>query len=282
MSKRHASDLSAASQSTLTRAHRHFLYSEFDVMIDRFVLFVYYQSTADSAPPTLIILGEVAIGGIRDIWHIYTLLKSLRLLADWAEDGFRRYIDDIVVPNAIRIFVGSDTISVGSDGQSEIRRRRRRRPTTIGDLEALFRAYPGAADRRHTDPSWSCRSGGRALCAWLAGASRTGSWSDSWSRSFRSASYSVKSILRPIITSACLLALCRMCASPPNGEEGEVGVRCDDNDDATTVVRFEGAPFDGRPSVCADLARELIFVFNVLGIEGKGKAFDCLKPTRDY
>ncbi|KAI0855414.1 hypothetical protein F4860DRAFT_496541 [Xylaria cubensis] len=94
---------------------------------DWYVLFAYYESTgnpnqsreqsdgtnssktADSSPPTLIILSEIRIGGTRHIWDVYKLLKSLRLLAEWAETDFRRYIDDVVVPDAIRIHMDEAT-----------------------------------------------------------------------------------------------------------------------------------------------------------------------------
>ncbi|KAI0552217.1 hypothetical protein F4679DRAFT_102947 [Xylaria curta] len=90
-----------------------------------YVLFAYYESTenpnqsqqqsnsssskaANSSPPTLFLLGELPIGGTRHIWDAYRLLKSLRLIAKWTEGEFRHYIDDVVVPDAIRIFVRRD------------------------------------------------------------------------------------------------------------------------------------------------------------------------------
>ncbi|KAI1738544.1 hypothetical protein F4680DRAFT_449973 [Xylaria scruposa] len=104
---------------------------------DWYVLFAYYESTgnpnqsqqqgngsssqaADSSRPKLVLLSELPIGGTRHIWDAYKLLKSLRFIANWAEDEFRRYIDDVVVPDAIKNFVRRDTASVGSNGQREI------------------------------------------------------------------------------------------------------------------------------------------------------------------
>ncbi|KAI0183288.1 hypothetical protein EV127DRAFT_30744 [Xylaria flabelliformis] len=88
---------------------------------DWFVLFAYYESTgnpnqsqqhgdessstAANSLPKLLLLNELSIGSTQSIRKIYKLLQSLRLLAKWAEDDFRRHIDDVVVPDAIRIHV---------------------------------------------------------------------------------------------------------------------------------------------------------------------------------
>ncbi|KAI0187471.1 hypothetical protein EV127DRAFT_499045 [Xylaria flabelliformis] len=72
---------------------------------DWYVLIAYYEcQTADSSRPELILWGEQPIGNTRDLIGAYKLLRSIRLLADWADGAFRRYIDTVVVPDALRVW----------------------------------------------------------------------------------------------------------------------------------------------------------------------------------
>ncbi|KAI1739303.1 hypothetical protein F4680DRAFT_466463 [Xylaria scruposa] len=72
---------------------------------DWYVLIAYYEcQTTDSSRPELILWGEQPIGNTRDLIGAYKLLKSIRLLADWAEGDLRRYIDTVVIPDALTVW----------------------------------------------------------------------------------------------------------------------------------------------------------------------------------
>ncbi|KAI0543390.1 hypothetical protein F4679DRAFT_593040 [Xylaria curta] len=69
---------------------------------DWYMLLTYYDNAGE-----LVILAEQQIGSTRDLWNMYKLLRCLRLLADWVDDEFRKYIDAVVVPDALELWVES-------------------------------------------------------------------------------------------------------------------------------------------------------------------------------
>ncbi|KAI0547440.1 hypothetical protein F4679DRAFT_586490 [Xylaria curta] len=72
---------------------------------DWYVLIAHYErQTVDSPRPELVLWGEQPIGNTRDLIGTYKLLKSIRLLADWAEGDFRQYIDTVVIPDALTVW----------------------------------------------------------------------------------------------------------------------------------------------------------------------------------
>ncbi|KAI0187449.1 hypothetical protein EV127DRAFT_410374 [Xylaria flabelliformis] len=69
---------------------------------DWYMLFAYYNNAGD-----LVILAEQPIGSTRNLRDMYKLLRCLRLLADWVDGEFRKYIDTVVVPDAVGLKIES-------------------------------------------------------------------------------------------------------------------------------------------------------------------------------
>ncbi|KAI1153550.1 hypothetical protein F4825DRAFT_248100 [Nemania diffusa] len=63
------------------------------------------QSQGGEGLPKLVLAGQRDIGNTNSIYNTYQLLKSIRLLVDWAESDFRNYIDQVVMPIAMNVWV---------------------------------------------------------------------------------------------------------------------------------------------------------------------------------
>ncbi|KAI1131406.1 hypothetical protein F5Y10DRAFT_233603 [Nemania abortiva] len=63
--------------------------------------------TGDLLPRILVIAAEQSIGDTQTIVGAYKLLRCIRALVDWAESDFRKYIDEVVIPTAEKLWVPS-------------------------------------------------------------------------------------------------------------------------------------------------------------------------------